>query len=228
MASTLRLNDAFDWVKFMVKNMPLETVKLRLMQDVLSIMWMAAPWRWSVGTLNTVTLNGAQDYPYSYPNDFLYLLSAYITDGKSTYIDLHVEPDLPVAGLVGQPSRICVIPPQGNLRLYPGPNSFPNPHYLITLYKRMAPVLTNGNIAGVGTQLFDDEWYWVFEEGVLWKAYQYADDARAGSATMTSDGKYQYTGQRGVFEAALVQMKEREKMPIFFNRAAPEKEAVNK
>jgi hypothetical protein len=60
----------------------------------------------------------------------------------------------------------------------------------------------------------DDEWFWVFTAGVLWKAYQWGDDGRAGSASMDSSGKTQYSGQLAIFQDSLQRMAEREKLSL--------------
>ena len=59
----------------------------------------------------------------------------------------------------------------------------------------------------------DDEWFWVYTAGVLWKAYQWGDDQRAGGVTLGANGAPQYTGQLGNFRDGLRIMAEREKLP---------------
>jgi hypothetical protein len=213
MASTYKPRDAFDFAKLYIKNMNLEKVGVRILDDVNKMMWMAAPWRWTIGSLSAVTLvSNTSDYTIVPPGDFLYLHSAYISDGSTPPRDLHVDPVLPSAvTVVGQPSRIAVASTTLRLAPKPGtqPTSAPN---VIALYKKTAPTITAANMGTAGTQVFDDEWFWVFQEGVLWRAYMYGDDARAGSATVTSDGKAQYSGQRGIFEAGLSFMRQNEKL----------------
>ncbi len=227
MASTLRLNDAFDYAKLLTKNVPLENVQVRILQDALHAMWMAAPWRWTLNTMGAITLvANQQDYAITIPTDFLYLIECYLTDSTATTSGLHIEPYLPVAGIVGMPNKIALI--GSSLRLHPKPPTFSSVPSIITLYKKSCPIINPVTVNVAGTQVFDDEWFWVYTEAVLWKAYQYADDQRAGTVTYTSDGKYQVTGQRACFEAALEQMRQREKIPTFDMKSLVQPEETGK
>lgn len=214
MASTYRPKDAFDYAKHYVKEQALEKVGYRLLDDVQKIMWMAAPWRWSIGSMPTFNLTAAtQDYTITLPGDFLYLVDAYVTDGLTAPRYLKVEATLPTTGeLTGQPNHLAII---GSTiaRVLPVPGSVQNTPTVVSLYKRISPVITNTNLTNAGVQVFDDEWFWVYQEGVLWRAYQYADDNRAGSAqTSSKDGEstVSYSGQFAVFMAALEKMKQNE------------------
>jgi hypothetical protein len=82
---------------------------------------------------------------------------------------------------------------------------------LVGIYKITAPAITNSNMFTTGTQAFPDEWFWVYQQGVLWKALEWAQDPRAGN-TQFQDGKIAYTGQRAAFEAALEDAAKREKL----------------
>jgi hypothetical protein len=176
-------------------------------------MWMAAPWRWTIGSLISLPLATNQiDYGPTIPGDFLFLHSVSLSDGITPPRDLEVEAAIPDnISVIGQPSRVAMA---GNsLRVSPRPGNQPSvPPNIVALYKKSAPVITDANMATAGVQVFDDEWFWVFQEGVLWRAYMYGDDSRAGGATVTSDGRIQYTGQRAMFEAGLQFMKENEKL----------------
>ena len=219
MASTIKPFDAINFAKRYIKKMPIDDPVLvsRLLNDVSAQMWMAGPWRWTLGgfAANTALTSTTQDYTVTVPNDFLYLVDVYLADGASTR-HLHIDPFLPATEIVqGLPSKAALIG-ASTLRLYPKPGTQPSsaPSIVLT-YKKQAPVITSSNMNTAGTQVFDDEWFWVFEEGVLWRAYQFADDQRAGNTTLTSDGKFECTGQRGAFETALEEMKSREKMPTW-------------
>ena len=80
-------------------------------------------------------------------------------------------------------------------------------------YKREAPVITASTYDDAGFLEMDDEWFWVFQAGVLWKAYIWGDDSRAGSVAMSDKG-FQYSGQMGVFYDGIRQMAEKEKLPV--------------
>lgn len=218
MASTLKPSDAFDFAKIYVKNTKLDDVKVRILDDVNKIMWMAAPWRWTLGSLATFNLAATtQDYTVVDPGNFLFLHSAYVHDGNLVPRELIVEPSLPATvKYVGQPNRITIAGASGGnltVRVSPVAPSFSGNlvNTVISLYKKQAPSITAINAGSAGAQVFDDEWFWVYQEGVLWKSYLYADDDRAGNITY-ADGKVQYTGQRASFEAGLQMMRESEKL----------------
>jgi len=231
MATIYRPIEAFDYAKTFVKNMPLEDVDARILDSAHKVMWMAAPWRWTVGAFPSVTvLANTQDYAPSLPSDFLYLLDAYIvtTDSGSeqTVRGLDVEEFLHTdVGIVGNPSKVAVTGTPGQagvLRLQPKPGALSSgTTKLLGTYKKAATTVTRANSSTQGLLGFNDEWAWVYEEGVLYYAYKYADDPRAGDVKVDGN-RYSFSGQRAQFEAALQIMREREKMPLFSTRTAPE------
>lgn len=216
MSSTHKPQEAIAYAKSFIKAMPIEPVAPQILDDVNQIMWTAAPWRWTLGSMPAVTLvSSTQDYTVSVPADFLYLTEAYLTDGSGSLRDLRVEPTLPTAVTnTGQVSRVALV--GTTLRTSPKPGTQPSSApQIISLYKKKAPIITANNMSTAGVHLFDDEWFWVFKEGVLWKAYQWADDGRAGGVTIAANGQAQFSGQRANFESALAFMKQNEKLPNF-------------
>lgn len=222
MASTKNPIDAFDYARIMIKNMPLEDIQVKLVNKVAFYMWMYAPWRWTLGSVPTVTplVNGTQDYTINYPADFMYTYRATLLVAPTPpHRNLEVVPSLETnVGFVGQPSQVSYPAAAGAVaglvRITPKP-VVPTGvvQAIIGLYKKSMTVFTSASIY-TAFMPFDDEWFNVFEEGVLWVAYQYADDKRAGEASVdVSSGKTQYSGQRGTFEAALAAMADREKLP---------------
>ena len=228
MASLFKPLDAIDSAKLFIKNMPLERVQVSILNDVAYMIWMAAPWRWTLGTIAAVPLVAAtQDYTVSLPADFLHAVSIYITDGDKPVRYLNIEPLFPAdVGVKGQPSRIAVTGSaggSGTYRLSPKPGTISSPApSIFTLYKKIMTKITDATVGTAGVQVFDDEWFWVYKAGVLWMSYLFADDQRAGSVTATRDGKVQYSGQRAVFEAGLEFMKQHEKLPVVDTREANE------
>lgn len=85
---------------------------------------------------------------------------------------------------------------------------------MILQYKKTAPVITNQTQYTAGYLVMDDEWFWVYSAGVLWKAYQWGDDGRAGAVTLGANGAPQYSGQLGAFQDGLRAMREKEKLPL--------------
>ena len=210
---------AFQKALSYVKDMPLRDVQVPILDQINKMLWMSAPWRWTLAALPVVPLvSSTQDYVLALPSDFMYATDAYLSDGDSQYDTLLVEPALPSnVGIIGRPRRIAITGTPGEngvLRTSTITGTLSaSPPSIISLYKKTAPLLTAETVHDAGVLLIPDEWAWVYEEGVLWQAYQWADDKRAGGAQANSQGQTQYTGQRGSFEAAIIQMKDREKLP---------------
>jgi len=229
MASTYAPVDALDYATEFIKGMPIERIQARVLDDANKHLWMAAPWRWTLGntSANIPLVTDTQDYTLTAPADMLYPLYAYSSDGITTPNYIDIEPILPTTEIIkGIPERMAYMG-SNTWRFYPKPQVTGSKSVVIQ-YKKIAPVVTVQNSYTAGTLVMDDEWFWVYQELVLWKAYAYADDTRAGSAQMTSDGKWQYTGKRGEAEAAIQYMREREKLPIFGYQLAPDPKVGNK
>lgn len=220
MASTRTPSDAFDYCKRMIKSMPLDQVLVRGINRVASHMWMYAPWRWTLASTPTFNLaSNTQDYTINYPADWLYAVTATIADGTSPERDLRIVPVLPTnVGLVGQPSMIsypaAAGTASGTVRVFPKTATISGTQTVLGLYKKVMTQFTAATVWS-STMPFDDEWFWVFEEGLLWQAYLFADDRRAGEAVFDEKtGAVKFNGQRGNFEAALLVMSEREPLPL--------------
>lgn len=217
MAATKTPYDAFGYIKSYLKNMPLEDVGPELLDEVNKILWMAAPWRWTLGSLPATTVTSdTQNYTITTPNDFLFLFDGYIADGDKVFRNLQIEPTLPSdVKVVGDISRISyqgsnlyrTFPKTGTVRTSPA-------QQFILRYKKVAPVITNRTQYTAGFLEMDDEWFWVFSSGVLWKSYQWGDDSRAGGVTLSSNGQAQYSGALGAFRDGIRIMAEREKLPL--------------
>jgi hypothetical protein len=221
MAATYSPNDALTHCKIMVKNMKLQEIRAQILDDTLKMLWHAAPWRWTVAAFPDVTVTAnTQDYVVAIPDDFLYMQEAKLVDGTSgadSSRELDIEPFEIAGGLKGQPSSISITGTpgeNGTLRTYPiqGTISAGRTPKILSIYKKSAPKITEATYNTAGFQVFDDDWFWVYVSGVLYMAYLYADDARAGVATINGKGDYQFTGQRAVFESNLILMQQREKL----------------
>lgn len=223
-----RPSDAFDYAKVFIKRMPLEDVRVRILDSVHKMIWMAAPWRWTIGALPNLTLlANTQDYTVALPADFMYGVTSFATEANDKAPrPLAVEPILPLGGLVGQPSRISFSGTpgtDGTARLLPIPGAVPSPApIIISQYKKKPTTLTPSSIYTDGILVMDEAWAYVFESGVLWQAYLYADDSRAGTTNYDSRGQYAFTGQRAIFEANLTSMREREKLLTVDVRNVPD------
>lgn len=205
--------DAINYAKRWVGNAPIDDANLlyRVLNDAQCQLWMAAPWQWTIGTLEEATVvNGSQDISLvgSYAN-LLNLLHVNWTDGQSKK-DIQIASTLPstssITGTVSQVAYIAGTP--NKIRQYPAPAGYATGTKLNGVYKLTAPVINAGNIAtalstiNVGSH---DEWFWVFQEIVLLKAYKFIKDPREGTVQVQAQGTV-YTGQHAVVQAAIAAM----------------------
>lgn len=225
MASTFAPARALDYIGEFIKRMNLNDVGHLILDHALKHLWMAAPWRWTVGALTPVTLvSNQEDYTITRPtpDDMLYLLRAQLawSGGKDGARELSIEPFLPANVIVGQVSTVALTS-STNLRVFPEPGTVSGVQQVILQYKKTCPEIKKSNMNTVGVQVFDDEWFPVFVQGALYQAYLFADDARAGSATVQPNGA-SYSGQLGVYRSFLNEMALREKLPSYpEDRAQP-------
>lgn len=230
MAATRVPAEALELARQFLKQMPVERV-IEALDSVHKRIWMAAPWRWTVGVCQPVSLT-AEESDFSLvspPADFLYILKAYVWDGESM-TELTPEPALPSGTTQkGNPNKIAYVPGgTPKFRIHPvfGSLNAAKTYRLLVWYKKTAPVLTGEDLYTAGSLVMDDEWFNVFEEGVLWKCYQFGDDPRAGNVAM-QQGQAQYSGQRAVFEDSLNFMRSVEPMLTQFMReSSPEMKKV--
>lgn len=219
MAATHTAQEAFDLAKVFIRKMPLSdatltTVQYSILTNALAMLWMARPWRWTIGSVTNLTVsNNTQDYTQAPPGDFLYTQLAYITDGEKAQV-LTVAPALPTTEVIaaGWPNMIS----------YQGSNTwrlFPKPGHqggstvtVVQLYKKSAPLITSGNIGTAGALVMDDEWFWVYCEVVLYWAMKYGFDTREGNAQYTLGEKAILGGQHAKAMAAIEEMAQREPM----------------
>jgi hypothetical protein len=224
MASTKTAAQAILFAKSMLKDMPLDSVEslptaIEMADQVNKWMWMAQEWRWTLGALPQVQIEGnKEDYQITLPNDFLYAVETKIVSANAP-----IRPLIPVAclssggRLKGEPVEIQVggVGANGFYRLNPVLASNPStPKYLIGEYKKSAPTITQANYQTPGALVFPDEWFWVYCFGVMAFAWAWGDDQRSGSVQINNQGSYAFTGFYGQFEAGLQKMKEREKLPL--------------
>jgi TM2 domain-containing membrane protein YozV len=228
MASTLFPSAAFDFAKVFIKRMYLDDVKAAICDDAAKMMWGAAPWRWTISAFPTVTLvANTQDYTVAIPSDFLYLQEAYLTnENGDPKKDLEIGPLRVAGGSPGIPAEVSISGTpgtNGTLRTFPkiGTIKTGDTVKIFSTYKKTATTITTGNI-GTAILAFDDDWYWVYRSGVLYFAFLYAHDPRAGEAVIDDKGNWKFTGQRGVFEANLALMRDREKLANFGGRLLQE------
>jgi len=229
MAATYRPYDALAYAKLFIKNMPLEKLQARILDDANKYIWMAAPWRWTISSLSsTITLvNGQQDYTLAPPANFLKPIYAYIADGTTTKMDLDISPSLPSDVVQkGTPTRMAYMG-SNTWRFYPIPVVSGTKEVIIE-YKKKSPTITNQTSYTEGYLEMDDEWFWVYEQAVLWKAYWFADDQRGGNTQFDNSGKWAMTQARAELDVSIEMMRQRELLPIYNFQTVPEAKAGNR
>jgi len=206
-------DDALNYAKRAIGNAPFDdaSIKLRALNDATCQLWLAAPWQWTVGQLEEVTLvNAQQDVSLAGTyTDFLNLLNVHVTDGQ-TKKDLVVAATLPsttsLNGTVSQAAYIAGSP--NKLRLYPIPAGYTsNAMKVNAIYKKTAPVIDGTTESQSYKTLtgMHDEWFWVFQEIVLLKAYEFVKDPRTGTITAGPQG-IQKNGQYAKVADAIAAM----------------------
>lgn len=211
--------DAISYAKIMVKSMPIDTTgswRYYATDFISSLLWTAAPWKWTIGTLATINVVAATtDYAVTPPADFLYLNKANVSDGNLTN-ELKIVSALPATiTQIGNPSQVAYLDATNTVRVSPKPTTGYT-QTLTMLYKKQPPKITAANYGTNGALVMPDAYYPIFTAGVLWLAYQYADDSRAGSCTVDGEGKRQYTGQLGIFQGMIAEMRQGEKVTLDF------------
>lgn len=207
---------ALDFSKEMIKQQPFDRVWSLAAQSALNYIWDAAPWRWTIGTLSPILLTaGLQNFDVvTQPTDLVRLERCFITDDVST------RPVQPVATIpngtviTGPPNFVAYIPGvTAKIRfesLYPDIGT-KTPQFQ-AWYKLDVPLLA-AQLGVAGVLGMDDCYYNVFQEWVLYYAYRYADDQRAGAAqvqTSAQGRQIAYTGQLGVAQAAIEELRQQE------------------
>lgn len=206
-------NDAFDAAKIFIRQMTLEDVRYRVLDDANKLIWMADSWRWTIGAVPNFNLvSSQQDYTgITEPADYLYTTKAYVTDGDK-YGSLRVEPAMSTTGVEagGWPTMISRYS-AGNYRLFPKPGIIPDTVTVVQLYKKTAPLINADSAGTAGALVMPDEWFHVYVALVLYFAYLYGFDGRAGGAQYNQQTKEAvYVGQLGVAMAMIDGMRMRE------------------
>ena len=81
MAQTYAPNQALNFCKSLIKNMPLDQIQSPLLQLSSDMLWLAAPWSWTLGLVTPFVVAGnAQDYAFTLPTDFLRFERGWIQD----------------------------------------------------------------------------------------------------------------------------------------------------
>lgn len=225
-AQTYSPNDALLFAKRMIKNMRLEDVQYAILDDACKYVWNAANWSWTVDQLDAVQLAlNTTTYTITYngggalPANFQHLVRARLVDTIRTYKDLWIDSNLPASPItVGEPVSLCKVEGASTIRISHKPGTMNNTKFIEMWYKKSAPKIDNTNYATAGSMLLDDNWFYVYKHAVLYCAYLFGDDERAGSASYdVKQNAYRFSGQRAILEAALEDMRERVPLPFKFD-----------
>ncbi len=222
MSATLTPQAAVDYAVKMVKNMPFNDVGFDAAQSASNMIWMAAPWRWTIGALTPVTVTaGVSQVNVTKPSDFVRLDNVWLaaTNGNASSRPLTAVASIPNTVAQQQwPNFVTFV--DGGTPMVRFDNNVPPLNAGETwkfygLYKKEAPLLA-ALMTTPGALVMDDAWYWVYETAVLYYAYLYADDQRAGTAQVlqAANGSTQvtYTQQLGAVMAAIQTMRLQEPM----------------
>lgn len=212
--------DAIDYATSFVKDMPLDQVAPAIVQDVSNEIWGAAPWWWTIGTLSPITLtDGLQNHTVvSPPTDFNRFERCYINNTKTQRSVVAVSLVPPNPTLTGLPNFVAYM--DSDQSTTPAEIWFEKLFQSGGLvwkfwawYKKTAPLLATA-LSTPGALLMPDDYFYVFREGVLYYALKWATDARAGGAQVEVGGNGQrtiaYSGQLGVYRAAIEEMRRQE------------------
>lgn len=219
MAATEKAIDSVIWATRFIKNMPLYQVQLEVVNDAAKYFWKAAPWRWTLGDLPTVTLaNTTQDYAVTLPADFEYAEDAALGFTDKVHKSIDIVPFLPNdSDHYGQPAMLSITGETvtGSYRFSPVPNGYgagtlPS---LTGTYKKKYTKLDETSLFTAGSLIFPDIYIDCFRACLLYYAYVYGDDQRAGNVQV-SGGNATYTGQRAVMENAINMVRENEPLPL--------------
>lgn len=204
MATTPAIDAWTNAVKY-IKNyggtQTLDSLDLRAMNAANRQFHLAAPWSWSVGALEEVTLaNGTQDYALvSGPTDYLRLSQVrQFVNGKFTGT-MAVAGNLPATTVsVSAPTQVSMFDNGGTYtyRVWPKPAGMllGKEITLIGDYKKTTTAITSGNKSTADILLFPDEYYYIYELLVLHYAMLYANDNRAGTVSIDVRGRSEASG----------------------------------
>lgn len=229
MPSTYTYQNAIDLVRKFIKDVPLSTssVDIMLCDRINSVTFGAYPWRWTLASFTAITLvDGTQDYSLAAADATTASGGVWqIVRGRLRRTDLtpdewrelevraFLAPELTRKGGLESIKLVAYDEASNKLRFDKAADvptgvtlqfegEFKKNPTKITLLSQKPH-----EVGGVST--FPDQYFDVIVEGLLWKAYQYTDDSRAGSVVYVK-GTSQYTGQLGVFHDALMWMARQE------------------
>jgi hypothetical protein len=213
MASTYQVANSITYTQAICVGIPVSAIQIAAADQINSIMWNAYPWRWAQKTMTGIALvDGTQDYTYA-PADYMRQITARLVRTDTTP-DIHDEltvvrnlvPDLTKAGFRSGLTQISYNAALTKLRLNQAAAVPSGSTFEIQGEYQFQPTKITGTSA---TFPFPDQYFKVFNDGLLWQFYMLSKDDRAGTVQFTKNGAV-YTGQLGVFFDGLMAMREAE------------------
>jgi hypothetical protein len=216
MAFSYTPQNAIDLCNAFTKNTPTSAMQIYACDMVSGQMWSAAPWQWTLQQISpTIALsNGVQDY--SVPSEVFRFVHL-----RQTRTDVTTEDEIEL-------DNVKWLPPQTNFTIaYQTIRLFCHELTLGKIRLQGAPSITgtvtlvlNGEYQAnpvkitsstLSTPLWiPDQYFNVFQAGVLYYFYKFTDDARAGGMVVNKSGMATYSGQYGVWMNELDRMAESE------------------
>jgi len=165
-----------------------------------------------------------QDYTITDPADVLYPIRAEIRKAtqRNQTTHLTVVSTLPSQSAQKGEPRDVALTTATNLRLRPVPLGLEpgDTGRLFTWYKEKNVEIVESGASGslqkndddAAALAFPDEWFWVYQDWVLYYAWKLSGDPRAGEVRTDGGGSAQYNGQLAEAIDAIVQMARKEKV----------------
>lgn len=211
MAFSYSGTDAINLVREYGHGIPVTAVDSQIVDIISSMIYTRRPWKWTITQISPsiAIVDGTQDY--NAPAQIYRLTRCRITDTTPTpdvYHELTIKESLP-PNLTKQShtaiQTVAMDYPTGQLRLEAAISVSAGTTLFIDGDFQANPVKwTDLNLAA--NFWFPDHYFNVQIEGMKWKIYQLMDDPRAGTIVIARDGRRQYSGQLGIFMAALESM----------------------
>lgn len=235
MASTYTWQDAITFVKPFVKSIPTSTLDVLACDQTNSAIWTAFPWNWATFSLTSATselslIDGRQDYPIgtTTAGGFFQLLRARITRTDVTPWVIRdkdilqwLAPNVEQEGGIDTIQAVAIVGQNltNQIRLDCAASVPTGTAYQIDGEYWAQPI----KVTSTGTTIvFPDQYFGVVLEGLRWRYYALGDDKRAGNMQVDSSGRKTYTGQWGVFMAALQDMVDSQDYADGFQNRFPE------
>ncbi len=210
--STYSVQDAIQFVRAFVKNIPVSDVQLIAADQINSEIWMSYPWRWSIAELTAIPLvDATQDYaPVAPITDYFRLVRARIvrtdTTPNQALEPLTIVNKLEPKFQVVSPHAVSLISYEGHLSKF----RLERPVQIgaTDTWELRGEYQTQPTKLGTTSALFPfpDQYLEVMTTGLAWKFYDLVGDQRAGIAQSNGRGGVAYTGMLGAFRDQIYMM----------------------